>query len=123
MIWLPDGDEILDREKQMIQSSKLMLTFVRNPHGFQVVDTLPKREMYAAAYNIRKFLAEIIARRRVERDVKGSWLSMHASNARPIQHKSETHFANTISCELHDIHATHRTELLLTFSCFPVWAS
>jgi hypothetical protein len=41
MTWLPDGDEISDREKSLIQSPKLMLTFVWNPHGFQIVDAMP----------------------------------------------------------------------------------
>jgi hypothetical protein len=41
MIWLPDGDEIRDREKDRIQSLKLMLMFVWNPHGFQVADAMP----------------------------------------------------------------------------------
>jgi hypothetical protein len=41
MIWLPDGDEVSDREKHMIQSSKFKQTFVWNPHGFQVVDAMP----------------------------------------------------------------------------------
>jgi hypothetical protein len=34
MIWLPDGDEVPDREKHMIDSQKLMLMFFGNPHGF-----------------------------------------------------------------------------------------
>jgi hypothetical protein len=38
MGWLPDGDEVPDRENHTIQSPKLMLTFVWNPDGFQVVD-------------------------------------------------------------------------------------
>jgi hypothetical protein len=50
MIWLPDGDEVPDREKHMIQSPELMLMFVWNPDGFQVVDAMSKREMLAAAY-------------------------------------------------------------------------
>jgi hypothetical protein len=47
MIWLPDGDEVSDREKHMIQSSKFKQTFVWNPHGFQVVDAKPcQKERY-----------------------------------------------------------------------------
>jgi hypothetical protein len=65
MIWLLDGDEVLDREKRMIQSPKLMLTFVWNPHGFQVVDIMPchanpKGEIFMAAYDIRNILTEIV---------------------------------------------------------------
>jgi hypothetical protein len=40
MIWLPEGDDIPNREKHMIQSPKWMLMFVWNPHGFQVVDAM-----------------------------------------------------------------------------------
>jgi hypothetical protein len=71
MICLPDGDEVLNREKHMIQSPKLMLTFIWNPHGFQVVDVMPKREMFTAACyiriseysNIGNILSENVARR------------------------------------------------------------
>jgi hypothetical protein len=63
MIWLPDGGEGLDREKQMIQSPKSMLTFVWNPHGFQVVGAMPKGETFTPACYIRNILTEIIARR------------------------------------------------------------
>jgi hypothetical protein len=62
MIWLPDREEVLDREKHMIQSQKLMLTFLWNPHGFQIVDTMPKGEIFMAAYYVRNILAEIVAR-------------------------------------------------------------
>jgi hypothetical protein len=57
MIWLRDGDEVPDRGKYVIQSQKLMLAFVWNPHAFQVVDPMswqgmPKRETFTAAYYI-----------------------------------------------------------------------
>jgi predicted RNA-binding protein YlxR (DUF448 family) len=44
MIWMPDEDEVPDREKHMIQSQKLMLTFVWNPHGFHVVDAMASQQ-------------------------------------------------------------------------------
>jgi hypothetical protein len=41
-------DEVPDREKYMIQSPKLMFTFVWNPHGFHVVDAMPcQKERYS----------------------------------------------------------------------------
>jgi hypothetical protein len=40
MIWLPDGNKAFDREKHMTQSPKMMLAFVSNLHGFQIVDAL-----------------------------------------------------------------------------------
>jgi hypothetical protein len=70
MIWLPDGDEVSDRERHRIQSPKLMLPFVWNSHGFQVADAIPchvmpKGEMFTAAYYVRNILTEIIAWRGV----------------------------------------------------------
>jgi hypothetical protein len=55
MIYLPDGDEVPNREKQVIQSPKLMLTFIWNLQGFQVVDAIPchgirKGGIFTAAY-------------------------------------------------------------------------
>jgi hypothetical protein len=62
MISLPDGDKIPDREKQMIQSPKLMPTFVWNPQGFQIVDGMPKGKMFTAVYDIRNIFTKIVAR-------------------------------------------------------------
>jgi hypothetical protein len=74
MIWLPDGDEICDWERPMIQNPKLMLTSVWNPHGFQVVDAMSCHamschamltgEMFTTAGYIQNILIEIVARRR-----------------------------------------------------------
>jgi hypothetical protein len=48
IIWLPDGNEISDREKHLIQSPKLILAFVWNSHGFQLVDAIPcQKERYS----------------------------------------------------------------------------
>jgi hypothetical protein len=86
MIRLPDGDEVPDREKHMIQSPNLMRTFVWNPHGFQVVNAMPchampchampKGEMFRVADYIRNILTETVLLLDVERDVKGSWSCM-----------------------------------------------
>jgi hypothetical protein len=58
MIWLPDGDEILDREKQRLQSPKLMLTFVSNPKDSKLLmpcHVMPKGSIFTAAYYIEIF--------------------------------------------------------------------
>jgi hypothetical protein len=49
IILLPNGDEVPDREKHLFQRPKLMLTFVWNPHGVQVVDGIPRGKMFRAA--------------------------------------------------------------------------
>jgi hypothetical protein len=58
-------DEVPDQEKkkQMIQSPKLMLTFIWNLHGFCFVGAIPKGEMFTIAYDIRNLLIEIVTRR------------------------------------------------------------
>jgi hypothetical protein len=61
-------DGVPDREKCMIQSPKLTVMFVWNPHGFQVVDAIPKGEMFTGTYSIQNILIEIVARREMERD-------------------------------------------------------
>jgi hypothetical protein len=86
MIWLPDGDEVPDQEKHMIQSPKLILTFVCDPHGFQVVGAMPKGKMFTAAYYVRRILTEIVAGCGVERAVTGGWSCMRTMQGR-IQQK------------------------------------
>jgi hypothetical protein len=38
-----------------------MSTFVWNLHGFQIVDAIPKREMFTAAYHVRNIVTEIVS--------------------------------------------------------------
>jgi hypothetical protein len=74
MIWLPDGDEDRDREKHMIQSPKLMQSFIWNLHGFQVVDTKPAMPFRKERCSRPPTMSEIFSPRSllgVERDVKG----------------------------------------------------
>jgi hypothetical protein len=76
-------DDVSDREKQMIHSPKLMLTFLWNPHEFHVVDAMrcqAKGEMFTAAYHIRNILTEIVAQRGVKRDERR--LIVDTDNAR-----------------------------------------
>jgi hypothetical protein len=70
MIWLPDGDEVPDREKHMIQSPKLMLTFVWNPHGLQVVDIMPWQQERCSRPPTISDIFSPKSLLRVERDVK-----------------------------------------------------
>jgi hypothetical protein len=58
----------------MIESPKLMPTFVWNSHGFEVADVMPKGEMVPAVVSLR--MSEIMSVRSllgVEREVKGGW--------------------------------------------------
>jgi hypothetical protein len=86
MIWLPDGDEIIDREKHMIQSPKLMLPFVWNPHGFQVVDVMP---CHAMPCQIERFsrpptISEMFSPRSLLGVERGDRTSVvHVDNIRP----------------------------------------
>jgi hypothetical protein len=60
----------------MIQSPKLMLAFVWDPHGFQIIEVMPKGKIFTAACYL---ISEIFSPRLlfgVEREVKGSWWCM-----------------------------------------------
>jgi hypothetical protein len=92
-------DEVLDREKQMIQSSKLMPTFVWNPHGFQVVDAIPcplmpKGEMFTAAHYIRIFSSKSLLG--VEREVKGDSSWIRTMQGKAAKSKSDK---NVLQCQ------------------------
>jgi hypothetical protein len=52
LIWFPAGAPVLDEEGHTIQSPKLMLTVVWNPHGFYLVDTLPERMKFNGNYYV-----------------------------------------------------------------------
>jgi hypothetical protein len=83
MIWLPDGGEGSDREKQMIQSPKSMPTFVWNPHGFQVVDAMPchtkRRDVHGRLLYLKYSHRDHCS---AWREVKGGWSCMRRK-ARP----------------------------------------
>jgi transposase len=82
-IWLPPAEAPPTREKKMISSPKLMLTIVWNPHGFHIIDILPKGAKFNSDYYISHILtplAEIKESIGVESQRK---LIVHADNARP----------------------------------------
>jgi hypothetical protein len=90
MIWLPDGDEVPDREKHMIQNPKLMLTFVWNPHEFQVVDAM-QQERCSRPPTISEIfsLGSLLG---VERGKR--MLVVHMDNARSHTAKATRAFCN-----------------------------
>jgi hypothetical protein len=86
IIWLPDGDKAPDREKHMIQSPKLMQTFLWNPDEFQVVDAMPsqdipKGEIFAVASYTRSTIFSSRSLLGMERGERK--LVLHADNAGP----------------------------------------
>jgi hypothetical protein len=123
MIWLPDGDEVSDRENHMIQSLKLMLTFVWNPQGFQIVDAMPTGEMFPAACYIRNILTEIVARR----GEKGKRrLAVHADNAKTYTAKVTRAFCHNDFLQIlrhlsHGPYLPYSPDLApLTFACLGI---
>jgi hypothetical protein len=69
---------------------------------------MPKGAMFAAAYDIRNILTEIVAQRGLEKDVKGGWSCMRTMQGY-IQQKWQERFATPMSCELRHIHHIHWT--------------
>jgi hypothetical protein len=58
-IWASAGEMASGRERQTIQSAKLMLTVVRNPSGFHVMKSLPKRIKFSAPYYVNNIVMGI----------------------------------------------------------------
>jgi hypothetical protein len=52
LMWTVPGEIVVDRERHTVQSRKFMLTVVRNPIGFHVLETLPKERKFNAQYYI-----------------------------------------------------------------------
>jgi hypothetical protein len=65
-IWLPHDELPPSSLKQTIASQKLMITVVWNPHGFQVIQSLPKRIKWTSRYYSDNILSEIGALRDVD---------------------------------------------------------
>jgi hypothetical protein len=74
-IWLRDHEDPTTIERQMISSSKTMLTVVWNPHGIQLVNVLPKGQKWTSQYYIDHILPEIGALRDA-RDRQKWWYTL-----------------------------------------------
>jgi hypothetical protein len=59
LIWMDPGEIVPDRERQTVQSPKLMLTIVWNPSGFHIVKALPKGWKFSAQYYTNNILRAI----------------------------------------------------------------
>jgi histone-lysine N-methyltransferase SETMAR len=64
----------------MIGDRKMMVTIVWNPHGFHLVDGLPKGQKFNASYYIDNILQPLLESRSIG---PGSGLIIHADNGRP----------------------------------------
>jgi hypothetical protein len=53
------GEIVPDRERQPVQSPKLMLTIVWNSSGFHIVNALPKGGKFSAQYYTNNILIVI----------------------------------------------------------------
>jgi hypothetical protein len=83
LIWLPADTLVLDKEKHMIQFPKLMLTVVWNPHGFHLVDALPKETKFNGSYHVMRILEMVHEWKRHQAPEATRKLIVHADNAHP----------------------------------------
>jgi hypothetical protein len=86
MFWLPDGEDVPDWEIHTIQSPKLMLTFVWNPHGFHIVDDMPCHAMPCRKERWSRLptIFEIFSPRSLHGVERGERMLVgHGANARP----------------------------------------
>jgi hypothetical protein len=82
-IWLALGEAASDRERHMIQSPKLILTFVWGVTGFHVIRLLAKGSTFDAMYYIDEILSEIAIWRDAQGGGTNQKLIVHIDNTRP----------------------------------------
>jgi hypothetical protein len=64
----------------MIEGCKMIVTIVWNPHGFHLIDALPKDQTFNATHYVNMILQSLLDGRSSE---PGAGLMIHADNARP----------------------------------------
>jgi histone-lysine N-methyltransferase SETMAR len=92
LMWMAPEEIVPDRERQAVQSPKLMPTIVWNPSGFHIVKALSKGGKFSAQYHTNNILIALSDWRRLsgERSPNKGWV--HPDNARPHNVKVSTHF-------------------------------
>jgi transposase len=91
-IWLPQGATPPERERQTIQSKKMMVTIVWNPTGFYQLYALPKGAKFNSAYYISEILTPLVEWRSQQGAPPNQPLLVHADNARPHTSRKVTTF-------------------------------
>jgi hypothetical protein len=52
IVWVQAGQQPLEMVRHMIEDRKMMITIIWNPHGFHIIDTLPKGQTFNATYYV-----------------------------------------------------------------------
>jgi hypothetical protein len=58
-IWIIPEDEAPQRERKIGPSLKMMLIVVWNPHGFHLIDVLPKRSKFNAGHSTTHIISPL----------------------------------------------------------------
>ena len=90
--WIAPSEKVPQIPKVMKTSKKVMLTIFWNPHGFLVVDCLPKGETFNAHYYINNILGKLSQIGTGFPDTEERRLTVHADNARPHTAKVTTRY-------------------------------
>jgi hypothetical protein len=64
LMWTAPGEMVVDMERHIVQSPKLMLTVVWNPIGFYVLKAVPNGRKFNAQYYTNDILVAILDWRR-----------------------------------------------------------
>jgi hypothetical protein len=105
IIWLQAGQQPPDRVRHMIGDWKMMVTIVWNPHGFHLVDALPKGQKFNPSYHINTIRQPLLESRSTEPALISSFMpTMH--DLTPLEKLSN--FARKIASKWHHIHHTRR---------------
>jgi hypothetical protein len=92
LMWIAPGEIVHDRERQIVQSTKLMLTNVWNPSELHIVKSLAEGGKFSAQYYMNTTFIAISDWRRLagERSLKKLWVD--PDNARPHNAKVSADF-------------------------------
>jgi hypothetical protein len=86
LMWMAPGEIVPDRERQTLQSPKLMLTIGWNPSGFHIVKSLPKGGKFSEQYDTYNILwLSQIGEDWPERGARRSHGSMRTTPVRRMQ--------------------------------------
>jgi hypothetical protein len=92
LMCMAPGEIVPDRERQTVQSPKLMLTIVWNPRGFHIVKAIPKSGKFSAQYYTNNILIAISDWRRLAEEKSPNKIWVPAHNARSHNAKLSTDF-------------------------------
>jgi hypothetical protein len=91
-ICFPTDEKVPERERQTVQSTKLMLAIVGNPNGFHLIEVLPNECKFNASYDVKNLHSGVSEWRQGQKGGATRRSVVHANNATPRTRVISTSF-------------------------------